>query len=278
MIADYGRLHFVLNPSAAIDHAGTIVWRSIDPAFVVNHPLDAGVDVVFDGPDLAFDILQAEGTTSYYRSSQYDRFTALESDGSKKISDLIISDIVPFATLTLTPTIPAPSISEATQNFTGTLNVNTTPPSGMKVLYTLNGQDVLPNSAEWPGGIGAYTALAITQSCILQWRGYDADGVPTQQGIAIFTLVTSGGGGGPGTPTCGSVSVNIVSGTPSRTAITVSLLCATAGSSIHYRKNGGSWVTFTGTPISLLLDTDWIEFYSSATGYNDSPTDYFDNP
>jgi hypothetical protein len=257
-------IDFYLDPSTALDHAGTLLWRSLDPAFTVTEPLAAGVELVFKGPDSFFSVPQAEGTTWYYRSASYDDFW----DGT--LADLIIGDPVPLVTITVTPTGDPPPISEGSQSFTGTKNVSVSPPAGMTVRYSFN-KDALSDSAEWPGGIGSYTALAITQSCTLYWRGYLADGTPTKQGSAVFTLVASGAG----TPSCGSVAWRVASGTPGHTSINLALACATSGSTIHYRKNGGALTTYVGV-VTLALD-DSIEFYASASGYSDSPVDFYEN-
>jgi hypothetical protein len=270
---DYNSFRGTFAPNPDLDFVGFRIWRSLDPAFTVDPTINwvvgvdhAGVMLVYDSPSPSFVIAQPEASTYYYQSGGYDSFG---TDG------MSIGPVpaLPVTTLTLTPTIPPPPISAGSTSFTTPFDVSVSPPSGITVRYAFN-KSVLANSAEWPGGIGSYGTINISQSCTLHWRGYDANGVPTQEGIATFTLVASGSGG---TPTCASVSASVVSGSPGYTAISVALACAQSGSTIHYQKNGGALTTYTA-PIPLALDVDSIVFHASASGYSDSPADYLDNP
>jgi len=256
-------IDFYLDTSTALDHAGILLWRSLDPAFVVTEPLAAGVELVFKGPDSFFSVPQAEGTTWYYRSASYDDFW----DGT--IADLIIGAAVAESTIAVTPVGDPPSISEGGGSFTGTKSVTVSPRIGERVVYAFN-RDTLSTSAGWPGGIGSYSSLTIDKSCTLYWRGYDVNGVPTNQGAVVFILVATGAGATPS----GDVSIEII-GTPHVGAVSAKLTCATPSSTIHYSKNGAAFATYS-TPVVLNLDDD-ITTYSSATGLTDSSPNYFVN-
>lgn len=58
-------------------------------------------------------------------------------------------------------------------------------------------------------------------------------------------------------------------------AITVTLACATGGSTIHYRKNGGAWTTYVSAVAMAAADV--LDFYASKAGLADSDTDSFTN-
>jgi hypothetical protein len=272
--AGVDRIYFILNPSTDRDHAGIIVWRSLtDPAFTVTAPLTGDVAVVFDGPDTNFSIPQAEGTTAYYRSAVYDAFQQRFVGNVLDITGLFISDVVPYTTLTGTPTLPPPSISPGSQSFSSAFNVTPALPSGNVLRFTLDGTDVGPTSLEWPhtGGVGdtpkVYIALSVNQSCVLNARYYTALGVPSQQVTAVYTL--AGGAG-----TCGSVAIEF-SGRQGHSGGLITLRCATSGGTIHYSKNGASYIAYS-VPFAIALN-DTVEAYDSHSGLVDGPTSFFDN-
>jgi hypothetical protein len=268
-------IDFYLAPSPELDHAGILLWRSLDPDFVVDTGIawvvgedHDGVTLVYKGSDTFFSIPQPEGTTYWYNAVSYDNFW----DGLD-FTDLIIGDPISQFTQRVTPMGSPPPISEGSRSFTDHFEVFTMPPAGMTVRYAFN-STATAASGEWPGGIGSYISILINQSCVLHWIGMDASGAPTLEGIVSFIHVASGGAGNP---VCGAVSVEVVSGEPGFEPINVALNCATPSNTIQYNKNSSGWTTYS-TPLVLDLDTDSIQFYASAPGYADSPTDYFDNP
>jgi hypothetical protein len=277
VISRYDRIDVALNPVTDLDYAGFIVLRhKTDPAFAVN---DAGVEIAFLGPGPTFFIPQPEATTWYYRSAPFDAFTdpatwpGWPATSAALYALLAFSgDPVPFTTLTLSPTIAAPPIDQGPRSFVDPFDVNVTPPAGMRVVYSFN-RNTNSSSSEWPGGIGSYSALTVSVSCTLYWRGYDASGTPTMEGSVTFILVNSHG---LGDPSCAQPSPQIVSGKYGHTPIHVELPCTTPSASVQYNKNGAGWTAYT---VSVVLSVgDSIEFNASAPGYVDSPTDYFENP
>jgi hypothetical protein len=260
--AGFDHLDFVIPPSTDLDFAGHLLWRSKDdPAFVVTEPLNPGVELIHDGPENSYSVQQDEGVTWYYRSSSYDAF-------GKQLADLDISPVVPFTTQTLTPTLPPPSISPGSQNFTGTLLSSVLAPDPADTIrFTQDGTGVRPNSQEWPGGIGAYTTFPVTRSCMIRARYYTPDGTPSQEVIVVYTLDGTGG-------TCGAVSIAF-SGRQGRTSGTIVLTCATPSSAIQYSLDGSGYVSYTGPFVLNLNQT--VEAYATASGLADGPTSYFDN-
>jgi hypothetical protein len=269
----FDRIFFHHPATTDLDDRGRIAWRSLDSDFVVEYSgdpptLDEGVEMVYDGLERNYSIAQDEGTTYYYRYANYDAFSPSDHSTQAFLDDLIISDAFAVSTLTNTPTLPPPSISPGSQNFSGSLNISVTPAeSDQTVRYTLDGTDVLPSSMEWPKIDGVYSTLSITTSCVLHARGYRPDGTPTQQAVANYTLVGTVG-------TCGAVTFQFA-GVHHHTGGTMTLLCATAGNTIHYSVNGVEYADYSG-PFGIDLD-DFVEAYATADLLNPSPITFFDN-
>lgn len=70
------------------------------------------------------------------------------------------------------------------------------------------------------------------------------------------------------------VEASIASGTLG-SAITLSLSTATGGATIHWRKNGGTWINYSG-PVAMAA-SDILDFYATAPGLANSSTDSFQN-
>ena len=263
-------IDFYLSRSPALDHAGCLLWRSLDPDFEVDPDEDwtvvgaehDGVQLVFKGPDLYFSIPQPEGTTFYYRVAAYDDFWT----GS--IADLIIGPAI--AQFTLDPSKPPPAVSPGSHSFTDSFVASMTADEGIVVRYRLDGTEATIGASEWPKADGVYTTLPIADSCILRVRGFDVNGVPTKELVIIYTKVASGGGG----ERCGGVSIRF-SGRQNYTAGTITLRAATSGGTIHYSKDGAAYVDYTA-PFALSLD-EGVEAYESAPGFTDGPVSSFDN-
>jgi hypothetical protein len=265
-------IDFLLSPSTALDHAGCILWRSLDPDFEVDPEEDwsvvgavhAGVELVFKGPDNFFSVPQDEGTTYYYRVAAYDDFW------NGDIADLIIGAAV--AQFTMDTSRPPPAVSPGSHSFTDPFVASMTADEGLVVRYRLDGTEATIGAIEWPKVDGVYTTLPISETCILRVRGFDANGVPTKELIIFYTKVASGGGG---VERCGAVSIHF-SGRQGYTAGTIILTAATPGGTIHKSVNGAAYSDYTA-PFVLNLD-EIVEAYESAPGLVDGPVSSFDNP
>ena len=55
----------------------------------------------------------------------------------------------------------------------------------------------------------------------------------------------------------------------------ITLRCATSGGTIHYSKNGASYIAYS-VPFAIALN-DTVEAYDSHSGLVDGPTSFFDN-
>jgi hypothetical protein len=59
--------------------------------------------------------------------------------------------------------------------------------------------------------------------------------------------------------------------------VVVALDCATSGNTIQVNKNGTGDTPYVG-PVTIGLDEDEMYFHAEASGYANSPTDYYSNP
>jgi hypothetical protein len=199
------------------------------------------------------------------------RYFKIQTFTDNDILDIASAPAFPYP-FDLQRTHSLPSISPGSCSFTGTLNASIAADTanGAVARYSLNGTDPNIASPEWPKSGGSYTTLAITQSCIVKVREFFPDGTVSDVAVAIYTLV----GASPGAQSAAPVAFQF-SGRKGQTGGSLAMLCATASSTIHYTKNGGSLTTYS-TAITIALN-DVINAYSTASGFADSVHSVFDN-
>ena len=178
-------------------------------------------------------------------------FTSAALDDSTPVPECGVN-MLPATTL-LSP----PSVSPGSQLFTGTLTVTIEAVSGVTVRYTTDNSPVGPASPVFPGG-----GLSVTQTTTLRLRAYD-DASPSASAEAIYFYTLDGATSTVATP----VFIKN-SGSWGRNTVNLTLACATAGATIHYKINGGSDTTYAGA-FNLTLNS-YLEAWAVKASWNDS--------
>lgn len=227
------------------------------PSYTPGDPAGGTLLALGRGP---FVVRQAPGSTVYYALVLLDTFDGQATDSYSFTQFSVTNGSVP---------VPSPSIDPPSQTFSGTLTVSVSVPSGYTLRYTRDGSEVRPTSPEWPTASGSYTTLAITDSAHLRCRLYTtADGRAGAEVHRIYTSASSPGTSQVATPALAKTTRPGLAGS-------VSATCATSGSSIRYRINGGSWTTYS-TPVSISSGA-LFEAQAQKSGLTDSEIAPYDN-
>jgi hypothetical protein len=157
-----------------------------------------------------------------------------------------------------TSAVAAPSLDPPGQLFATTITVNATcATSGATLRYTQDGTHVDSSSPAFPGG-----GLTLTNTAILKVRAFnggDTSSEVTQQ----YTL--NGTGAKVATP---SINLNPHNYATFASTTSATASCATSGSTMRKRINGGSWSAYSGA--STLNVGDLYEVQGQKGGLTDS--------
>ncbi len=200
--------------------------------------------------------------TSYFKLQTYTAIDEVDIADAQDMSAIYAGP----------PSVGLPVVSPGTESFSGTLVLSVFAELGETIRYSLDGSPVTIVSPEWPKSGGAYTTMAITQSCTLRVRGFFADGTTTPEvGPYIYTQVAAGSAG---TSVAGPVRFQF-SGSQGQSGGSLTIIGPASSSTVHYSKNGGAFATYTA-PITLVLG-DIVDAYESAGGLGNSPVSRFNN-
>ena len=177
--------------------------------------------------------------------------------------------VVPV-TLPVMPTLPEPALSPGSTTFVRSIDIDCVNDLALTVRYTADGTDVNAYSLIWPRSGNNFTPLHLTATTCIKARAFDTAGHISPQVTMNYTRLDGG-------PTCGPVTFGFT-GARNQTGGNLTLHCATADSTIHYKKNNGPWLNYSGQfHIDCTRTGDIVRAYASKPGLQNSPISIFDN-
>jgi hypothetical protein len=185
-------------------------------------------------------------------------------------TDYDLTQITPVAyTIIGFVSVPTPVTSPPPTGFVTSITISLSAvPAGFVPYYTLDGTPVDGFAPIWPSN-GAGT-ITLTATTLVRVRFIAPTGQSSQELAAQYTLAT---GTAPQTQ-CGAPTWSF-SGTLNATGGNITLTPTTAGSSISYKVNGGSTLSYSA-PVHLAKN-DVIEFWAVKATLLDSQHIIVDN-
>ena len=174
--------------------------------------------------------------------------------------------------------IPNPALSPAPGPFVGQLWVSVSqPPAGFKARLTWDGSPVTSTSIEWPKSGATYIPAPVNITMTLRVRFFADSGRVSGEFIGTYTKVQQIPGQPPPGQQCGPPTWSY-SGVLQHSGGNMTLIPTTTGSIIHYIKNQSSTQTYSSPiPLSCTNHGDYLEFWATLPGMDDSSHVFIDN-